>query len=301
MSLQRPASPSAPGRAWPVLSASALRVGGVFLIALGLLAGCGRQEYEERLENTRKLFAHLEILDANLHRDWVDVPTGVKLRVPLQFSAMAAPASSAAASGSSLGGESGAGKNGDGKKGAAAPEMPDERQPKYLNVELPGLRGAFTTSLKVIGANGANSQADGFIYVLSNHHLANSGDSARTFHQDVVAAVAEALRMGVKPEDWRDERFPQKVGTFAEEVPYKSVVLAPAEAIFGVERRFSLYLYSQGDVQVVVLFVLPKDVDGSERLTDRIPLCLETLRVTGEKLAVPAAGGAPAKGSAAGF
>jgi hypothetical protein len=46
-------------------------------------------------------------------------------------------------------------------------------------------------------------------------------------------------------------------------------------------------MFDQGDVRVAVLFVLPNDVNASEKMTDRIPLCLETLRVQGDKLVAP--------------
>jgi hypothetical protein len=256
-----------------------------------LLAGCGEKLYEDRLENTRKLYSHLELLDANLHRDWVDPDDGIRLRVPSNFGLIAPTAVST----ESLSGAQSPNPDG--------PAARDERQPNYLNVELPGLRAAFAASLRVIPANGGAASDHGYIYVLTNHHLANSADHAKTFQADLVTMLGDALHTAVKPEDWTDPKFPLKVGTFAETVAYKLAVISPREPIFGIERQFSVYMHQQGDVQVVILFVLPKDVDGSEKLTERIPLCLETLRVPGDKLGrpSPAAGGAPAKGPAVGF
>jgi hypothetical protein len=255
------------------------------------LAGCGEKLYEDRLENTRKLYSHLEFLDANLHRDWVDPDEGIRLRVPSQFGMIApgaAPAETLSAA-----------------QGARPEEQTgrDERQPNYLNVELPGLRAAFTASLRVIPANGGSANDHGYIYVLTNRHLANSAERARTFQSDLVSMLGNALHTVVKPEEWTDPKFPLKVGTFADTVAYKLAVISPKEPIFGIERQFSVYMHQEGDVQVVILFVLPKDVDGSEKLTDRIPLCLETLRVSGDKLSrpSPAGGGTPANTPAVGF
>ena len=97
--------------------------------------------------------------------------------------------------------------------------------------------------------------------------------------------------------------FPQSVGAFAQPVSYKAVTLSPKEPIHGVERQLALYMHEQGSVQTVILFVLPKDVEGIERLTDRVPLSLETLRVTGDKpTSAPAPAGSPAtKGKTPGF
>jgi hypothetical protein len=260
----------------------------LFAFAPLLLTSCGAEEYEKRLDNTRQLFAHMEMLDGQLHRDWVDPDVGVRLRLPLQFASMAA---SSGAAGGSLGGTG----------GAAPGAVTDDRQPKYMNIELPGLRGAFVARLKIIAANGAAAHEDGFVYVLTNHHLANAGDRLKGFHREVATLLSQTLRVSAKPEDERQETFPRSVGTFAQPVTYKSLTLNPTEPVFGVERQFAIYMYEQGDIQTVVLFVLPKDVDGVERLTDRIPLCLETLRITGDKPAVPAAGSSPATGKPAGF
>jgi hypothetical protein len=277
------------------LSGQRGRLNWALVLGAGLLgiAGCGERLYEERLENTRKLYSHLELLDANLHRDWVDPDYGVRLRVPLKFGMIAA---TAAPSGS-LSPDASQGTK------AEAPAGADDRQPKYLNVELPGLRAAFAANLRILAVNGGAADDSGFIYVLTNHHLANSGERARTFHADLVAMLAQALHTAVKPEDWSEPKFPMKVGTFAETVAYKLAVISPREPIFGVERQFSVYMHQEGDVQVVILCVFPKDVDASEKLAERMPLCLETLRVPGDKLSrpAPAAGGTPSKGPAAGF
>ena len=48
---------------------------------------------------------------------------------------------------------------------------------------------------------------------------------------------------------------------------------------------------------VTVLCVFPKDVDPSEKLTERMLLCLETLGVSGNKLTAPSAAGGATQGS----
>lgn len=264
----------------------ALVLGALAWVPLAFV-GCGTEVYEERLENSKKLYGHMEVLDTHLHRDWVDADVGVRLRLPIQFSAMAA---SSAGAGASLG------------SGQVAPASgADDRQPKYMNLELPGLRGAFVAKLKIIAANAASANEDGFIYVLTNHHLANAREAAASFSSDLLKMLSQTLNVGYKPDDIRQAVYPQSVGVLAQPVQYKTVTLNPKEPIHGVERQFSVYMHEQSGIQTVILFVFPKDVDGVERLTDRLPLCLETLRVTGEKLAAPAGGASPTKAKAAGF
>lgn len=241
------------------------------------LAGCYAHGYEQRLENTRKLYARMELLDANLGRYWAD-ETGVQLRPPIQFSPLAAAS------------------QGD----AGNPNAPDLRQPNYMsNFELPGLRGAFFSKpLRFHGSEGAaGGEEHGYLYVLTNHHLRNS-DKFGSFATDFVRDLSSVLHAGVKPDDWRDEKFPSQVGALAQVVPYKSLVINPNETLGGFERRFSLYLHeAAGGTQVIVMFVVPKGLDGSDKLDAlRIPLCLETLRV-GNAAPAASSGGTTSAGT----
>ena len=42
---------------------------------------------------------------------------------------------------------------------------------------------------------------------------------------------------------------------------------------------------------MAIVFVIPKDYDASEKLADRIKLCLETLQVGVDHLTAPTSGG----------
>src|SRR5262249_14207953 len=85
-------------------------------------------------------------------------------------------------------------------------------------------------------------------------------------------------------DNFESVRIPARVGTFVKPLKYTAVVFKPDEEIAGLTRQFSLYMYEQGEILVTVMFVIPQNVDGSEKLTDRIPLCLETLDVQGTQL-----------------
>jgi hypothetical protein len=257
------------------------------LAVLGL-AGCGSEVYEQRLANTRILFAHEELLREHLQGKWIDGDYGLALRIPHKFEVLPPPARP----------ESGEKPTGqEGENAEEEVEIPDERQPKYLNVELPGLRGAFQAKVKVIGENKVDADGDVFIYVMSNQDMGERSDAAKEFNMSFVKTLAEALQMSQpSSENFESARFPARVGTFVNPRKYTAVVLKPDDEIGGLTRQFSLYMYEQGEVQVVVLFVIPQNVDGSEKLLDRIPLCLETLEVQGSQIVTrtPGPGGSGA-------
>ena len=151
-----------------------------------LLAGCGGKLYEDRLVNTSTLLAHIGHLKDNLHDKWVDPETGVSLRVPLQFAMLPPPAKPE---------PSPEDKSKPKEKPEEQPkeeEIPDERQPKYLNVELPGLRGAFEASVKLFVDNDPAAAGDAWLYVMTNHYLADKSDEAKEFSQTVIKNLAEA-------------------------------------------------------------------------------------------------------------
>ena len=70
---------------------------------------------------------------------------------------------------------------------------------------------------------------------------------------------------------------------------------------FGVATRFSLYSHSDGDVQVIVLWVLPRDLETSEKMSVRRPLCLESLRIAQPQLVLPKEPGQMSSGTQGAF
>ena len=272
-----------------------------------LLAGCGAEAYDQRLGNTRLLFAHLEFLNQNLQGTWGDSETGVSLRVPLQFVMLPPPvrAETDPAAEKQKPAMGAANEGADGQPAAmeeeeeeGADEIPDDRQPKYMNIGLPGLRGAFRATVKMIAENNTSAEGEAFLYVLTNHDLADQPEQAKEFEQEFIKILTEALHVSVEPDkDWRVAQFPlgdPSSNGFVRPLKYKNVTVTSAEDIAGYTRQFWAYMYDQGDIQVIVLFVLPADTDTSENFTKRIPLCLETLSVSGNNLALPMKGGAPA-------
>ena len=285
-------------------------------LALGalLLAGCGAETYEQRLGNTRLLFAHLELLNQNLQGTWGDPETGVSLRAPLQFVLLPPPVKAQPdpaaqdpkpAKGAAIQGAGGHPPAKGEEQEEGSDETPDDRQPAYINIGLPGLRGAFRATVKMLAGSNEKSQGEAFLYVLTNHDVADQPEQAKNFEQEFISILTETLHVSVEPDRWRDEQFPLgdpgKNG-FVLPMKYKNVTVTSSEEIAGYTRQFSAYMYEQGDIQVIVLFVLPADADTSENFTKRITLCLETLSVSGNRLALPMKGGAPAAaGAPSGF
>lgn len=263
-----------------------------FSVGALLLAGCGAEAYENRLGNTKLMFAHMELVNQNLQGTWSDPETGVKLRAPLQFVMLPPPVKAepdpAAKKGKPAEGEAME------EEEEGEEETPDDRQPDYINLGLPGLRGAFRAPVKIIAEKNAAAEGEAFLYVLSNHDLADKPEEAKEFEQEFIKVLTETLHVAVDVDkDWREEKFPPgdpATNGFVRPVKYRNVTVTPSEDIAGYTRQFSVYMYSQGDIQVIVLFVLPADTDASENFTKRIPLCLETLAVTGDKLFLPKSG-----------
>jgi hypothetical protein len=272
-------------------------------LAGALPLGCGSQTYEARLENTRQLFAHVELLDTHLYAAWKDSASGIQLRVPRQFTVLEPPAppeESEQGKAAPLPGENGSRKN----EGPAAPrEIIDERQPRYhrlFDAEFPGLRGAFRASVKVLAPNGALSDGDCYLYVVSNHHLADNPEAASAFHSEIIKLLESATKTAGKTESSRAEEFPSKPGSFVKKkVKYESQTMNAA--INGLDMQVICYQHTQENVRTALVLIRPRDVDSSEKLAERIPLCLETLEVTGDRLAGPSGNAGAPGGKATGF
>lgn len=273
------------------------------LLSLLLLAGCGADLYEERLENTKIAFAHIDLLNQHLQSLWTDGDgVGVRLRVPQQFGLLPPPAKPDPFAKPAAKPAEGAEAGGNGE-GDAPPEIHDDRMPAYMNVDLPGLRGAWKAEVNINAENNVAARGDAFVYVMSNHHLADKLDEAEKFSQDFIKALAEAAHVPPPEETaWETLTFPAKKGQFVKPRKYSRVGIDPDEPVGDLVRQFSIYIHTDNKVQVIVLFVLPKDVDNtSEKFAERIPLCLETLEASNQLIKPTATGGGPAPASGSSF
>jgi hypothetical protein len=236
-------------------------------LLLLLVSGCGSEDYQDRLDTTSRYFASLELQDSNLHGAWTDAATTISLRVPKQFAELPGPAP-APTDGSAN------------TESQDEEEGPDPRQPGFLTVPLPGLRAAFRANVSVVGDNGRSANGAGYLYVLSNHHLAGNLEMAAKFESETIDLLAAALNeVELEPEEQPDEMARE----------------------FGVATRFSLYSHADGDVQVILLWVLPRDLDTSEKMAVRRPLCLESLKIGQPQLLLPKEPGQMSNGTQGAF
>ncbi|MFM8285278.1 MAG: hypothetical protein ACKOGA_00950, partial [Planctomycetaceae bacterium] len=240
----------------------------LFVVAVG----CGSEDYEERLQTTARYYSAIELQNANLHGAWNDPGSRINLRLPLQFAEIPPPqpategdAQASAAEPAPRPAKPGAGgspsqapgrgfpvlnpaqdeepgaegEEGEGEEEAGMESFVDDpRQPQFLNVSLPGLRGAFKAPLKVVLGDGQTGLGSGYVYVLTNHHLAGKTEAAARFHLDLQKLLAEAVGVEFQPEDARELTLPQRPDAFIRSITYREVEFIPEEQDTEMAREF---------------------------------------------------------------
>lgn len=237
----------------------------LLLLTLGLAAvvGCGTETYNRRLDETRKLFNYINRLNENLGTLWSNA--GVEIRMPRQFTEIPPPQMI---------------RN---ENGELVQDGPDERQPDYSQEELPGLIGAWKGSVEAEVA-GEYKQVPAYAYIMSNGYLWAKGEQeeASNFKNTVAEAVMDGLNLPLfDEEDWKREDYPPTRGF----VPQQSanVWVTKTDTVVDETRaEISLHLFQNGDIQIAVLFVYPETISPSERITERINLALETIKISPE-------------------
>jgi hypothetical protein len=246
------------------------------LILAAVATGCGREIYEQRLDESKRYFTYLDKLNQNLSPWWVG--NGLKLRVPKQFQVIPPPTK--------------------GKKDAKAPpkasskeapkdaaeeppvEARDPRQPTFADLTLPGLQGAFTTQLSV----GAKGREPGYLYVLTNSDLLGrkgSDEKAAQFNNTVLHTIALAVGLpDPAPDKMANDAVPKGEAWVPKRV-FKVVRPGfPAVDRSGKEYRIEVYNCKQEKNEVSLVYVLPENVSPAEKLATNIDLSLETLQLT---------------------
>jgi len=261
-------------------AACCLRV--ALLATAALTLGCGAKTYQERLEESRKYFAYIEKLDANLAKPPFKGGAIEELRVPLQFQPVAAPPPV---------------KN---EKGEVVPPDVDPRQPNYLLIELPGLIGTWESAFDITSSEGREKRK-GYIYVLSNAALplTTPPEKFADFSRNVVELLAGALRVPTPdPTQAVTESYPRAP---AYTVPNKFEVFrfgADQANISDAPHTVEVYIYRQGELQFVLVVVLPVGIDSSQKISERIQLMLERLRVSTRRQPAGVPKAAPTPGPA---
>jgi hypothetical protein len=240
---------------------------------LSLTAGCGKERYEQRFEETKHYFAHLDTLNQQLSPTWHG--QSVEMRVPKPFQPIA----------------------GRPKRTSSAEDAEgDPRQPTFAKVELAGLQGAWQCD---ISPGAGKEAAKGYLYVLSNYELLGKkgeAEKAAGFNNDVVRTIATALQQPV-PDVGKlpSSEFPPGEA-YVEKRKFRMVKPGFPAIIDDKDYRVQIYSYwkeataaspEKSSAQVSLVLVIPVDAP-TDKITKALDASLETLRVTKDR--PPAAG-----------
>ncbi len=243
------------------------------LLACGL-PGCGADQYETRLKQSKDYYNYLERIEQNLAPKWSDGRVVDAIRVPKQFQPIPAPVPV---------------KHEDGTE-----ELPavDPRQPVVVNLPFPHkeLIGAWEAPFSVVAKDGSSDTQKGYIYVLSNYwNFLDDPAEALKFIGATVNLVGAALDDHIPPDKIENpaiEPHPKK-GRYLPETLYSVFTFHPKELTLpGTERQskvnytFTMYARKNVNIQAIVLVVLPDNIASQEKLVDRIPMMLEHFQIT---------------------
>jgi hypothetical protein len=265
----------------------------VGVIVAAVAAGCGREAYERRLDESKRYFTYLDKLNQNLAPQWIG--RGVNLRVPKQFQVIPPKPKPKPKKGPSKGGGNDAPKD-------AADAPPDQerdpRQPTFADITLPGLVGAFSTKLATAG----KGREMGYLYVLTNGELLGrkgSDEKAAQFNNTVIHTIAQAVGQPDPPPEKLASNSVPKADPKDAWVPkrtFKMVRPGFPASIEGKDYRIDVYNCKDQKNEVSLVYVLPENVSPTERLASNVDLSLETLQITGRS----ATAGSPEAKAAAG-
>lgn len=281
------------------LSLAALIVGAV-------TAGCGRETYEHRLEESRRYFTYLDKLNQNLSP--LVTGKGVEIRVPKQFQLIPGPIpkksrpkppAKKGAKDSDKGSDKDSAKDApkDPPADSGEEEERDPRQPKYADITFPGLQLAFSSDLSV----GGKARQPAYLYVLTNGDLLGkkgSDEKAAAFNHTVIHTIATAVGQPDPPPEKMSNDAVPKGEPWVTKRTFKVVRPGFPASIEGKDYRIDVYNCKQEKNEVTLVYVLPENVSPAEKLSTNIDLSLETLKVT--KL-VPSAKSASGKGGGQGL
>jgi len=270
----------------------------VFILT-GTLCGCGAKVYEERMETTKEYYDYIDRINQNLGPQFAD--SGVSLRIPKQFQLIPAPVKKPKPV--PKGGHAATAP-----PAAAAVEtekVKDPRQPDFLDIELPGLIAAWQAELNTVNGTGEGAQSTtrpGSVYLLSNYTFWQTYKTQREtinpikFHEEIMRTLEEGLGVRIdertrgsetdRVNKWFSETVPDaKDELFAPKKEVRAITLVPEEGSSKEDfiREYQVYLFANGDMKIVLIYALPRNVSAGEDIQDRILFSLQTLNVSAEK------------------
>lgn len=239
----------------------------VFLFSLSL-TGCGVEDYQDRIvQNAVPLYHYKQELDSSLAPEWRKGE--VRLRLPRWYSEVPAP-----------------------KK-----DQPDGRIPPGLNADFEGVLGGFRGKIESVTSDGKTKEVPIYAMVLSNRELLASRDPKvrpAKFAQLFLAELSRAVGGDKFLTDNSLTRVTVGGESFQPSLRYDWGTLDTASESVPMEYR--VYVHDAPPLQVVVVFLVPKEAARSEGLTERIQYSLQTLRLDASG-ASPGSPAAPTSGS----
>ena len=249
------------------------------LVLVLTITGCGLEVYEQRLAATQRYYSYLDRIDQNLAPAWRNPPID-EIRVPKNFKEIPAPQPE---------------KNPDGSLEVSAI---DPRQPDYLNFTVEGLLAAWRSDVEVF-VDGARLTKPAYLYAASNSalFLADQIEGATKFSTNFVINSAAALQAPIPdPKNHGRLELPKGDDKFVQKQSFDHVILNSELPIHDSRYTFEIYSTQQADNQVVVMLVVPVGMEPSSKISERMQLTLESLKVSAQRPQAKQAGaaGAPA-------
>lgn len=223
--------------------------------------GCGYADYENRLNETKKYYTHLDRVEQSLAPKW-SAPGGLMdLRVPQQFVQIPPPAPV--------------------QKEDGTVEQPafDPRQPDYLQLTFPELYGAWEAVFRVAKGGGATEDHKGYIYALSNYwELAGEhANDAGEFTNKLKTYLTDTLQ--IPPTDETVQMHPKVNPAYQVQLTYDTCSFK-GKNIDGTNYTFEVYSRKSGSVIGVIIVVLPEGIENAQKVNERVPLMLESFNLT---------------------
>lgn len=236
--------------------------------------GCGADQYEARLKQSKDYYNYLDRIEQHLAPKWSDGRIVESMRVPKQFTRILEPAPVKA------------------EDGTETPVV-DARQPDYMNLSFPvaELVAAWEAPFNVTVADGSAESRKAYIYILSNYwkFLGENPAEALEYTKSIVTLVGDALENHLPPEkiESPDVELHPKPGGYLAASQYevytfapKPITLAGADRGSTVNYTFTMFAKRNGNIQAFILVVLPENISSQEKLVERIPMMLEHFQIT---------------------
>lgn len=237
------------------------------VVAIAATAGCGMQQYEERLNETEAYFAYRQKIDTALETTvWRGQPYNLEFRPPKGYREIPGP--------DEEGGH-------------------DPRQPPFINYRLPGLIGAWQGQVRVEIEGTDTDRLPAFLFLCTNHSRFLELDDENPpdlFLTDILENIAPALDYGPPSEggwQWTEIRSPRGVKAYVPRKTFEWINLRDVTCNISDEQLamdFRIHHFANGPIQMALISVVPQEsmIDPRERIEQGLEYAMEQLQMGSE-------------------